>query len=78
VIGAGVAQVRLETNFCAVVVCEAVAARYWLSAAQFAVTVQIPEPDVIVTVVPLMEQDPLALITAVVLAFVLAATVKVD
>jgi hypothetical protein len=55
-----------------------VAARYWLSAAQFAVTVQIPEPDVIVTVVPLMEQDPLALITAVVLAFVLAATVKVD
>jgi hypothetical protein len=69
----------LETNFCAVVVCEAEAARYWLSAAQFAVTVQVPEPDVIVTVAPLLiEQDPVAVITAFVLAFVVAATVKAD
>ena len=78
-IAAGVAQVRLETNFCAEVVCEAVAARYWLSVAQLAVTVQVPEPDVIVTVVPLIEQDPLlAVITAFVLAFVVATNVKVD
>jgi hypothetical protein len=75
---AGVGQVRLEANFCAVVVCEAVAARYWLSAAQFAVTAQVPEPDVMVTVVLLTEQDPLAVITAFVLAFVVAATVKDD
>lgn len=77
-IGAGVAQVRLEANFCAVVLCEAEAARYWLSAAQFAVTLHVPEPEVMVRVVPLMEQDPLAVITAFVLAFVVAVTVKVD
>ena len=77
-IAAGVAQVRLETNLSPVVVCEAEAARYWLSVAQLAVTVQVPEPDVIVTVVPLIEQEPLAVITAFVLAFVVAVTVKVD
>jgi hypothetical protein len=79
VIAAGVAQVRLETNLSPVVVCEAEAARYWLSVAQLAVTVQVPEPDVIVTVAPLLiEQEPVAVITAFVLAFVVAVTVKVD
>jgi len=78
VIAAGVAQAKLEDNFCAVVVCEAEAARYWVSVAQFDVTEQIPEPDVMVTVVPLIEQDPLAVMAAFVLALVVAVTVKVD
>ena len=49
-----------------------------LSAAQFAVSEQIPVPLVMVTVVPFTEQAPLAVMVAVVLAFVVAATVNVD
>lgn len=68
----------VEINFSAVVLCEAVAARYLLSAAHFALRTHVPVPDVIVTVVPLTEQAPVAVITAFVLAFVVAVTVNVD
>jgi hypothetical protein len=47
-----------------------------LSAAQFAVNAQLPAPLVMVTVVPEIEHDPLAVITAVVLALVVAVTLK--
>src|SRR6202035_5745055 len=75
---AGVAHAMVEGNFCAVVLCEAEEARYWVSAAQFAVMVQVPVPVVIVTVVPLIEQGPLVVIAAFELALVVAVTVKVD
>ena len=67
----------VDDNFTAVVLCEMEAGRYRLSAAQAAVTVHFPVPVVIVTVVPLIKH-PFAVITAVVLAFVLVVTVKVD
>jgi hypothetical protein len=67
----------VEGNFCAVVLCETEAGRYRPSAAQAAVTVHFPVPVVIATIVPLIKH-PFAVITAVVLAFVLANTVKVD
>ena len=47
------------------------------SAAQFAVRLQVPVPLVMVTVVPLTEQAPLALMLAVVLALVGADTLNV-
>ncbi len=48
------------------------------SAAQFAVRLHAVVPLVIVTVFPATEQPPLAVITAVVLAFVVLETVNVD
>ena len=54
------------------------AARKLLSAGEFAVRLHVPVPLVIVTVLPAIEQAPLAVMVAVVLAFVVAATVKVD
>jgi hypothetical protein len=48
------------------------------SAAQLAARLHAAVPLVMVTRVPAMEQPPLAVITAVVLAFVVVATVKVD
>ena len=47
-----------------------------LSAAQVAVSEQVPLPLVMVTAVPMFEQAPLLVIVAVVLAFVVVATVK--
>ena len=47
-----------------------------LSAAQVAVSEHEPVPLVMVTAVPMFEQAPLLLMTAVVLAFVVVATVK--
>jgi hypothetical protein len=47
-----------------------------LSAAHVAVRVQVPEPLVIVAEVPVLEQEPPEVMTAVVLAFVDEATVK--
>ena len=49
-----------------------------LSAAQFAVRLQVPVPLVIVTVLSEIEQAPLAVMVAVMLAFVVAATVKME
>jgi hypothetical protein len=49
-----------------------------LSAAQFAVSEQAPAPLVMVTVLPEIEQAAAAVITAVVLAFVVAETVNVE
>ena len=77
-IAAGVGQIKVVVSFSAIVVCSAEAVRYWLSAAQVALMVHVPVPEVIVTVAPLPEQGPLAVITAVLLAFVAAVTVKVD
>jgi hypothetical protein len=53
------------------------AAKKLLSAAQFANREQVPLVAVIVTVAPTVEHAPLAVMTAVVLALVVAATVKV-
>ena len=47
-----------------------------LSAAQVAVSEQVPVPLVMVTAVPMFEQAPLLVIVAVVLACVVVATVK--
>ena len=47
-----------------------------LSAAQVAVSEQVPLPLVMVTAVPMFEQAPLLVIVAVVLALVVVATVK--
>ena len=47
-----------------------------LSAAHVAVSEQVPVPLVMVTAVPVFEQAPLLVITAVVLALVVVATVK--
>ena len=47
-----------------------------LSAAQVAVSEQVPVPLVMVTVVPVFEQAPLLVMTAVLLALVVAATAK--
>src|ERR1700689_3197649 len=74
----GVAQVRVVVNFCAVVLCAAEAAAYWLSAAQVALILHVPVPEVMVTVVPLTEQGPLAVMTAAALALVVAVMVKAD
>ncbi len=49
-----------------------------LSAAQFAVRLHVPVPLVIVTVFPVIVHAPLAVMTAVALAFVVADTVNVD
>jgi hypothetical protein len=49
-----------------------------LSAAQFAVTQQVPVPLVMVTVLPAIEQAAPAVITAVVLALVVAETANVE
>ena len=49
-----------------------------MSAAQLAASEHVPEALVMVTVLPAIEQAPLAVIAAVVLAFVVEATVKVD
>ena len=72
------AQAKVVVNFCAVVLCDAEAAAYWLSAAQVALISHVPVPAVMVTVVPLAEHGPLAVTTAVVLAFVVAVMVKAD
>jgi hypothetical protein len=48
-----------------------------LSAAQFAVSTQLPVPLVMVTVVPEIEHTPLAVITAGVSPVLVEATVKV-
>jgi hypothetical protein len=48
-----------------------------LSAAQLAVSEQVPVPLFIVTVLPAIEQAPLAVMVAVVLAVVVADTGKV-
>jgi hypothetical protein len=61
----------------AVVDCAADAARKLLSAAHVAESEQGPEGAVMVTVVPVTEQEPLAVMTAVVLAFVVAVTANV-
>jgi hypothetical protein len=47
-----------------------------LSAAHVAVSEQAPVPLVMVTAVPVLEQAPLDVMTAVVLALVVDATVK--
>jgi hypothetical protein len=47
-----------------------------LSAAHVAVSEQVPEPLVIVTLVPAFVHAPLDMITAVVLAFVFEETAK--
>ena len=47
-----------------------------LSAAQVAVSEHVPVPLVMVTAVPVLEHEPLLVITAVVLALVVVATVK--
>jgi hypothetical protein len=47
-----------------------------LSAAQVAVSEHVPVPLVMVTAVPVFEHAPLLVITAVVLALVVVATVK--
>jgi hypothetical protein len=49
-----------------------------LSAAHDAASKQVPVPPVMVTVVPVIEQGPAAVIAAVVLAVVAAETTKVD
>jgi hypothetical protein len=49
-----------------------------LFAAQFAVIVQVPLPSVIVTVVPAIEQEPVAVMVGVMPEFVVATTVKLD
>jgi hypothetical protein len=49
-----------------------------LFAAQFAVMVQVPEPSVIVTVVPAIVQEPVAIKVGVTPEFVVATTVKVE
>jgi len=49
-----------------------------LSAAHVAVRVHVPVPLVIVTLFPEIEQAPLAVITAVVLALVLDETVNME
>jgi hypothetical protein len=49
-----------------------------LSPAQVAVSEQVPVAAVIVTVLPAIEQAPLAVIVAVVLALVVATTVNWD
>ena len=46
------------------------------SAAQVAVSEQVPVPLVMVTAVPVLEQAPPLVITAALLALVVAATVK--
>jgi len=48
------------------------------SAAQLAVRPQVPVPLVMVTVLPVIEQAPLAAIAALVVALVVDATVNVD
>ena len=47
-----------------------------LSAAQVAESKQVPVPLIMVTAVPVFEQAPLLVITGMVLALVVAATVK--
>ena len=47
-----------------------------LSAAQVAISEHVPVPLVMVTAVPVFEQAPLLVITAVVLALVVVVTVK--
>ena len=49
-----------------------------MSAAQVAVRLHVPVPLVMVTVLPATEQAPLAVMTAVVLALVVVATVKLE
>jgi len=49
-----------------------------LSAAQLAVRLQVPVPLVMVTMVPVIEQLPEAVMIAVVLALVVVVTVNVD
>jgi len=48
------------------------------SAAQFATRLHVPVPLVMVTVFPAIVQAPLAVITAVVLALVVADTANMD
>jgi hypothetical protein len=55
----------------------ALAELYLLSAGQVAVSEQVPVPLVMVMSVCTFEQEPLLVITAVVLALVVDATVKV-
>ena len=54
------------------------AAEWLVSAAQLAVRLHAPVPLIMVTALPAIEQAPLAVITAVVLALVVAVTVNVD
>ena len=77
-IGAGVAQVTMLAACSAVVVCVAEAARYCLFAAQLAFIVHVPVLFVIVTVVPRIEQAPVALMVGTTGEFDVAATVKVE
>jgi len=49
-----------------------------LSAAQVAVRMQLPVPLVIVTVVPMIEHEPLAVMTAALAELVVVETVNVD
>ena len=71
-------KVTVGAIFCAPVDCVAVAAKYLASAAQFAVRLQVPVPLVMVTKLTEIVQAPVAVMTAAVLALVIADTVNVD
>ena len=71
-------KATIGVAFAAVVDWTAEAARKYVVPTHFAVTVQVPEPLVMVTVAPLIEQTPLAVMVAATPEFEVAVTAKLD
>ena len=77
-IGVGVDQAIMRTCFCAIVIWEADAARYCVFSPHLAVVVHDPVLLFIVTVTPVIEQEPVAVILGAIPELEAAATVNVD